>query len=332
MMPRSHAGQNFFERDSIELSPDAQLEAIHQQIISGKPLRGVSYSEFKKYSMNMKYYGQSSDYEVRRLYEQALRGYDDILSKRDFYSENFILTREVQYSAEFQEEGRKLRERCMSGEELTAAEDRVMYGANGKEADAAVKYRSVTNLTNKWNKIFDELGVSGDELKHITVTLKDSKFSVRGIANEEKRLAVEARFNQRADGAGASSAAYIWLQNMKKQPGDVFSQIITETECFLEKFTGGAVTITDLAIDNNGDITGLSPELSKYFENVDTSDMNTGPIFDDPQEHKVYWEKKEHKHYLEEVLKAVEHDGYDIIKANMSEYGFAFDNGRIVFR
>jgi hypothetical protein len=111
---------NPFKRDSVEISQDARLEDIHRQVLSGKPLKGVTYAEFKKYSM--KYDKQTADYEVSRLYKQALRGYGDILSKRDFYGEDFVLTDAVRLSAEYQAEGAKLRERVMAGEELNGYE------------------------------------------------------------------------------------------------------------------------------------------------------------------------------------------------------------------
>jgi hypothetical protein len=59
--------------------------------------------------------------------------------------------------------------------------------------------------------------------------------------------------------------------------------------------------------------------------------MNAGIDSDDPQVWTAYRDKKNYKHYLEIALRAIKDDGYETVKANMSEHRFRFDNGRIVF-
>jgi hypothetical protein len=319
---------NPFGRDSIEVSQDARLEDIHRQILSGKPLKGVSYEEFKKYSM--KYDKQTADYEVSRLYKQALRGYEDILTKRDFYGEDFVLTDAVRLSAEYQAEGAKLRERCMAGEKLNGYERNVMCNADISAALDAENHRDVTNLTSRWEKLLDEFDLSAKELNSLTITIKGLDFSIQGIEDEEKRLAIEARFNQKS-GGGAKTALYIWGHNVQKKPHDFFSGMFSMAEQFLKDFTNGKVALTDLSLDDKRNIIGLPQELEKYFKNIDTTDMNAGIDSDDPQEIMAYMDKKNSKYYVQTALTAIMRDGYETVKANMSEHKFMFENGRLVF-
>ncbi|MDR1135938.1 MAG: hypothetical protein LBL49_07140 [Clostridiales Family XIII bacterium] len=209
-----------------------------------------------------------------------------------------------------------------------------MGSSNAFEYGAVEKQRTVTSMTNNVKRILSGHGIAETEMEGVKISITGSCYTVSGVGDEKKRLAVEAELNTYSYEATLSWLnVHCYITGVRPQ-GYVLSGMLMRAESFLQGVGKSEVRLTELSIGDDGKIHGLTPALEEYFAGVEVGEninVWNGPkeLVNDTIGRKEWQTKRNYKWFLESVVTEIQHRGYE----NLPKLTHVFEmkDGRLTF-
>lgn len=329
--------------DYIELSGEgtelakkgqAYLLEMKNKLETGEPLGDISYEEYLSLKVAiMNSIGHASIEE----WEQAKKGWKATVSNRLWVRKSIAYASEkVVNTNAFKKDYQRYLEIYAKGGNLTEHERSAMIIGSaylskfGEDYINAAKERQLSVNGQKLEDKFSEAGVKLDKSEKLTITIHGFKPRAEGIEDAEKLATIQKVLDSLSyDEISSLTNSY---DNKKEVPNYFanstnkdrrLSAEIGIAEYVLKRY-GIKNSLSELHIEEDGTISGLTDQLKEIFENNRVREVR------DETESKYTLEEMkvfEMKKCMYDAVKAVESRGYENIKRY--DYKFEYNNGSI---
>lgn len=253
-------------RISWQAKRDMRNDEIKKMIDSGKPLKGVTYEEFREYYRKYKVTDVLDT--SRQGYIQALKGDNASLREKEWRTNpNYRVPVRLFSSPEVTADREAALEKLKRGEEIAEWETSLLntfpnaYEGNLRENEARLE-GDKARLQNNISSALLEAGIELSEDDELQFNVWGYEMTVTGTVSDDKLELINDIFAERAYGfqsiyhrsghmdeakAGGLSLVYLW-----------------SAEKFLKEAGGGSVF--DIRKDGNGSFTGLPGDLEEFIK------------------------------------------------------------------